>query len=156
MKTLEEVELRNNLHIVFDKDGVAVNLTFKRVIRSTLGNLYLDEIAIEESLRHFVNFLSRRIYKSANKRYGKKVSFLYCVERGAEGLLHAHGFIPFPDRKGITSSEFRRAISEEWKKVKWSNRNFKSVFTYNRQGWIDYCLKRRTKTDGVLNGVGWY
>ena len=152
MKTREEVELKKYLYRLFDKDGVAVNFTFKT---SYFGQR-LDEITVEESLRHFANFISRKVYGKAFDRGGKKVSFLYSIERPPFGLLHVHGFLPFPESKYINYFDFFHAVGTCWRKTRWSNKIMKNEFTYDRRTWINYCLKRRTKTDGVLNGVGWY
>jgi hypothetical protein len=152
MKTREEVELKKYLYRLFDKDGVAVNFTFKT---SHFGQR-LDEITVEESLKHFANFISRKVYGKAFDRGKKRVSFLYSIERGSLGLLHVHGFLPFPEKKYINWFDFSVAIRTCWRKSRWGNKRIKNEFTYDRRTWINYCLKRRTKTDGVLNGVGWY
>ena len=152
MEMREEVELKRYLYRLFDKDGLAVNFTFKT---SYFGQR-LDEITVEESLRHFVNFISREMYGKAFDRGGKKVSFLYSIERPPFGLLHVHGFLPFPESKYINYFDFSIAVRTCWRKTRWSNRRIKNEFAWDYLGWIDYCVKRRTKTNGVLNGVGWY
>ena len=87
---------------------------------------------------------SRRIYKSAYQRYGKKLPVKSVLEQGLfGGRDHFHLLVECPAY--LTDDEFLKILDECWRQTKLGHR-LHSKQAYDPAGWLGYMLKVRTKS----------
>lgn len=114
---------------------VRADLTFRQVIFLDKNDSYLpshqrkkewiDDKLAKDNLRHFLHRLNYDCYKSAYKRFGKKIRVVPAIEGGRSMLrdarggkrLHIHLLLERPSH--IDYMEFRDAIIKNWKSTKW-------------------------------------
>ena len=126
---------------------IAVTLTMKQRINGEC----LDEIASSRNMRNFLNRLNYQIYGNSFKRFGKQINVLPVLEWDANHRFHYHLIIDRPDR--INFLKLDKLITECWKKTKFGYHQIKINQDID-DGWLDYILKERSKTDLPLS-IDW-
>jgi len=114
---------------------LAITLTFPYLINR--------EQAIKH-LRKLHNKISRWIYKSANKRFGKTVKMIPIIEGESTENTHFHLIM---DTHYKSKIEFARKVQILWDGVT----DIQDL--YDESGWLDYITKRTTKngyTDSLI------
>lgn len=130
---------------------INITLTQKQVVD---GQRINDEIS-EANFRHFRNLINRNLFGNAYKRHSRQLSMLVVREDGAWHRHHLHAVIEKP--ANLTTEEFLALVMECWNKTRFGYRehHFEDPVDQNRAtGWINYCLKMRTKTD-IASSIDW-
>jgi len=115
----------------------------------------LDELASVQNFKHFSNLLNRRIFGNAFKRFGRKLSMFVISETGAWQRHHLHVVIECPQH--LTVEEFIALVLACWLSTRFGYHEHHFEVPADRQrrdGWITYCLKKRTKTD-LASSIDW-
>lgn len=146
----------NNYHISDRKEHQAHSLWLQTNLKdwneplalhlTTRYELDADRLAIK--YEEFINRLSKRIYKMAYKRYGKRIKNKSYIEGARK---HIHGFIETPDF--LSKTEIRELINKCWGDVGYAKITRVSDYDAERIAQVEYALKPRTKT---LNTRGSY
>lgn len=101
----------------------------------------------EQAIKHLTklhNQLSRWIYKSANKRFGKMIKMIPIIEGESTDNTHFHLIM---DTHYKSKIEFARKIETLWDGVT----DIQDL--YDDSGWLDYITKRTSKgsyTDSLI------
>lgn len=130
-----------------------INLTLTE--KQLVNGQKIDDLASEQNLRHFRNLLNTRLYKNAYKRHGKQLSIFVVRESDATHRHHLHLVIEQP--KDIELHFFMHMVKSCWQKTKfgYNEIHFEKPTDLSREdGWIDYCLKKRTKSD-LASSIDW-
>lgn len=130
---------------------VNITLTQKQVV----DGQHIDDATSEANFKHFRNLLNSRLFGNAFKRHGRQLSILVVRESGAWHRHHIHAVIEKPS--SLTTEEFITTVIQCWTKTKfgYNEHHFEEpVDQYRATGWINYCLKKRTKTD-VASSIDW-
>jgi hypothetical protein len=144
-----------------------VSLTLKQACKSEDGRwIKIDEHQCRRASRHLMNLLNRAVYGNTVKRHGKRLRVIPVLGNDTErdprettvrhrgkckralpikgrGRWHIHCAIELP--KHIDAVDFEQLIHACWAKVHWGFRRV-LVRDGTNQGWIDYLLKRRQKS----------
>lgn len=130
---------------------INITLTQKQIVE---GQRIDDEIS-SANFRHFRNLLNRRLFGNAYKRHGRQLAMLVVREDGAWHRHHLHAIIEKP--ASLTTEEFIALVMECWCKTRFGYReyHFEEPADWDREtGWINYCLKKRTKGD-FASSIDW-
>ena len=143
-----------------------VTLTMKQARQSDGGSwIRIDDYPCRKAFRHFMNLLNRAVYGAAFRRYGKRLRVLPVLERGevraralrswergTSGRWHIHCAIELPSHFDAVVLE--KLIRDCWAKVEWGCRRI-LVRAGANEGWINYMLKERQKSefDGFLDCI---
>ena len=126
------------------ENPVAVTLTMRQIIPTANGGCeHLDSTSAAENLKHFLNRLNRAFLGNA-VRHGKRVYVLAVIERGGDKRYHYHAIIDRPEH--IEPAAFDIAVTDCWSKTRWARRQIDIQHGAN-EGWLQYMLKERTKTN---------
>jgi hypothetical protein len=127
---------------VSDLDNcVAINLTFKM----WHNHQKLDEIIAAENYQMFLKFLSCKCYRSAAKRFGKRVKQINVFER-VNDRWHTHGLMQKPTH--LSNEAFEKLIISSWLRTDWGNRIH--TFDWNLDlGWVHYITKFKSDADHI-------
>jgi len=103
-----------------------------------------------QNLRHFLNVLNRRVFKSSAQRHGLKVPVFPVLEGGNDTRLHYHLLIGCPRPELIDA--YPALLIRTWHMTQWG---------YNEceikpadSGWITYMTKLRDKPD-FASSIDW-
>jgi hypothetical protein len=135
-----------------------VTLTLKQARQSDGGAwVKIEDYPCRRAFRHFMNLLNRSVYKSAFRRYGKRLRVLAVLEkgelrgralrsweRGTSGRWHIHCAIELPARFDAVALE--NLIRDCWEKIDWGYGRI-LVRDGANAGWINYMLKDRQKSE---------
>lgn len=134
--------IRDYVNDLPNKDCLSVTLTMKQGVEYD----FLDNIKAYGNFKHFMNFLNKKIYGNAFKRFQKRISVVPVLERSSEGRLHFHLTLEKPQR--IKQKDYEVMIVECWKKTKFGHRQIDIQNIYS-DGWNDYITKLVRKEDAV-------
>ena len=74
---------------------------------------YVDPAqAYSRDIRHYLNTVDRRLYGSAHRRYGKRVSRVVALHKSAGVGWHLHAVLRTPEH--VTQTEFIDVLREHW------------------------------------------
>jgi len=104
----------------------------------------VDEIHCKQAFRHFMNLLNRAVYGNAVRRHGKRLRVIAVVEKETSGRWHLHVAIEPPIH--MTFEQFAATIRSCWRKTDWGYDEL-MVRRGANEGWIEYMLKSRQKSD---------
>ena len=106
---------------------------------------------VSQNFRHFMNRLNQRLLGNSFRLSGKSLRVLPIVEGDSIINPHYHCVIdnPFPDR----DMEFVNSVRHAWWKTELRKPEV-HVEKMKDDGWIDYIMKRRSKTS-VMDSVDW-
>jgi hypothetical protein len=123
-----------------------VNFTFTQ--KQVADGQWITDTLSEQNFRHFSNKLNAAVFGSRFKRYGKKLSMLVVREQDETHRHHLHCVIERPEH--LTASEFILLVISCWMGTRYGYHQIHFEPPMNEQrelGWVDYCLKSRTKAD---------
>ena len=141
---------------------VRADLTFRQVIAASKNDEHLEwrdrrKIQINDkhatdNISHFLHRLNYSCYRSAYKRYGKRIKVSSAIQGGVSSLrnergtkrLHAHLLLEKPNHIGF--DEFRDAILENWLSTKWGYEEHNIEMIYSLSGSAAYQVR-----DSVLS-----
>jgi hypothetical protein len=130
-----------------------INITLTE--RQIVDGQHIDDTTSEANCKHFLNLLNRRLFGNAHKRYGRSLSTFMVREHGAWQRHHIHAIIEQPNT--LTTEEFMALVLECWTKTKFGyyQIHFEQPADQDRSsGWVNYCLKKRTKAD-LASSIDW-
>lgn len=122
--------------------------TFKNPLGLTLTFPYsVTEEQAKKKLKILHNKLSRWVYKSAHKRFKKKLPIIPIVEGIDTGNIHYHVVV---DCHYKSKTDFARKVSSLWDGILDANGiHWGEIVDANTSddidGWLDYITKRHTK-----------
>ena len=99
---------------VFDEtDTLAVTLTMKQ--RALIDNYFhnLDEIEAAKNLRHFINLMSREVFKSAHRRKRVTIQIIPSLQFSLSGRLHYHALIRVPSGVDRGIKHWRHCLASQ-------------------------------------------
>jgi hypothetical protein len=143
-----------------------LTLTLKQGRLSDVGAwVKIEDNPCRQAFRHFMNLLNRSVYRSAFRRYGKRLRVLAVLEkgelggralrsceRGTSGRWHIHCAIKLPAHFDAVAFEY--LIRGCWARIDWGYGRI-LVRDGADAGWINYMLKDRQKSefDGFLDCI---
>jgi hypothetical protein len=141
-----------------------VTLTLKQARQADNGAWFkIDEHQCKRAFQVFMNRLNRAVYGNAARRHNKRLRVLPVLEKGEvrsralrpsersdTGRWHIHCAIELPSH--VDAETFERLIKECWAKVDWGYDRVQ-VRSEADRGWIDYMLKRRQKSETLLDCI---
>ena len=130
-----------------------VNFTFTQ--RQVVDGQWISDEVSQQNFRHFANLLNSQVYGKAFKRFGKKLSMFVVREHDAIHRHHLHCVIEKPSSR--TYRDFVTTALTCWGDTRFGyyQNHFEVPATNQREtGWIDYCLKQRSKAD-YLDSIDW-
>ena len=139
----------SNQHSV--PNPVNLTLTEKQIVNGQK----IDDLASEQNFRHFRNLLNSKLFKNAYRRHGKQLSMFVARECDATHRHHLHLVIEQPEH--IELQFFMHMVKSCWQKTNfgYNEIHFEKPTDASREdGWIDYCLKKRTKSD-LASSIDW-
>ena len=125
----------------------------------------IEDYLCRQAFRHLMNLLNRSVYRSAFRRYGKRLRVLAVLEksevrgyalrsweRSTSGRWHIYCAIELPAHLDAVALE--KLIHDCWARIDWGYRRF-LVRDGADAGWINYMLKNRQKSefDGFLDCI---
>ena len=121
-----------------ESEAYAVTLTMKQY---TDGKR-LDEIYASQNLRHFRNFISRKYFGSAARRYKTSLNIIPVLETSHSGRLHYHLAIknPIPNNDDL----FRERVKASWSKTLFADKEIDIQRCSDVLGWYKYITKDRS------------
>ena len=135
------------------KNPFAVTLTCKtRLPNGHAGTNAIDMLVANENLRHFQNYLNRKLIKLSAHKRGERIKFVAVTEQGSFGRIHHHLIIECPDLE----KQIETIIRQCWMKTQWGYNEI--VLKPCDSGWVDYILKFKTKEnyDEYINYQLWH
>jgi len=103
-----------------------------------------------QNFRHFMNRLNQRLLGNSFRRYGNRLKVLPIIEGNSFIKPHYHCVIENPLTDDM---EFVNAVKHAWWKTELRKPEL-HVEKMTDDGWIDYIMKRRSKTS-VMDSVDW-
>ena len=122
-----------------------VNITLTQ--RQVIDGQWITDTLSQQNFRHFANKLNTKCYGIQFKRYGTKLSMFVVREQDQTHRHHIHCVIERPQH--IPATDFILLAQNCWTSTRYGYQqsHFEFPTTEQRElGWIDYCLKTRTKT----------
>jgi hypothetical protein len=123
-----------------------VNFTLTQ--KQVCDGKWITDTLSEQSFRHFSNKLNSFAFGNRFKRYGKKLGMFVIREQDETHRHHIHCVIERPEH--ISASDFIVIVQKCWVGTRYGyhQTHFELPMTEQREiGWIDYCLKSKTKAD---------
>ena len=130
---------------------INITLTEKQLVNGQK----IDDFSSEQNFKHFRNLLNTRLFKNAYKRYGKQLSMFVVRECDHTHRHHLHIILEKP--QDIELNFFMHMVKSCWQKTKfgYSEMHFEKPDNLQRTvGWLEYCLKKRTKND-LASSIDW-
>ena len=140
-------EILKYLHQIEFDNPISVTLTEKQHFKG----IVIDNIRSSQNTKHFLNRLNQRIFKNSYRRYGKRLKSFVVMEGNTSIRHHIHLTLDRPHR--ITYEDFEYLITDCWSKTTFGYNHIDIRPMYNN-GWFEYLLKCRTKTD-LLSDIDW-
>ena len=119
-----------------------VGATF--TLKQKFNDFRLDKIRSSTNFKHFMNRLNQKLYGNSAQRFKNGVGVIPVHEHDSQHRHHIHATFGRPDR--IEYEQFQSLIFECWQKTVFGYNQLHIVDKVN-DGWIDYTLKRWTKSD---------
>lgn len=130
---------------------INITLTQKQVV----DGQRIDDAISSANFKHFRRLLNSRLFGNAYKRHGRQLAMLVVREDEAWHRHHIHAIIEKPT--SLTIEEFITLVVECWGKTRFGYRehHFEKPTDKDREtGWLNYCLKKRTKDD-LPSSIDW-
>ena len=121
-----------------------VNITLTQ--KQFVDGVWLDDLRSEQNFRHFSNKLNSAVYGTKFKRFGKKLSMFIIRENDASHRHHLHCIIERPEH--LAEPIFYLRVKSCWTSTRfgYNQIHFEQPNSAEQElGWVNYCLKRRTK-----------
>lgn len=110
---------------------------------------------VESSLWHYINVVSRMVFKSKQRRSDLLVKHFAVIENHDNKGFHSHATIAV-DKTLLSAEDFKKILLESYKNLQnksWANSGIE-VVEYRDSGWNDYIHKNRTKEHtGYLGSI---
>ena len=126
-----------------------VNLTL--TLKQQFNGIDLDEIIMEQNLKHFLNILNSKVFGNGFKRFGKRLKVIVKKENSINQRLHFHLILELPKRYDYLI--FSKLIIESINKTDFfylehhmNHPNSKN----DKLGWFNYIMK-----GNLNNSIDW-
>lgn len=146
---------KNHFFNYYFKHRIPNPVNFTLTQKQTVEGKWIDDQISEQNFRHFRNVLNKQLFGNQYCRYGKGLKMFVIRESDTRHRHHLHGVIEKPDN--MDSDDFIELVKSIWSKTKYGylHTHFEEPSTIEREiGWIDYCLKERTKID-LSSSIDW-
>jgi hypothetical protein len=123
-----------------------VNITLTE--RQVVDGQWITDTLSQQNFRHFAKKLNAKCFGNKFKRYGHKLLMFVVREQDHTHRHHIHCVIERPQH--IAATDFILLAQSCWTSTRfgYQQSHFEFPTTEQRElGWIDYCLKARTKTE---------
>ncbi len=130
-----------------------VNFTFTQ--KQVVDGQWISDTVSVQNFRHFSNKLNKRVFGNAFRRYGRKLQMFVVQENNETQRHHLHCIIECPDF--IRPLDFVVLVQDCWISTRFGYRqlDFEVPSDFERRvGWVNYCLKRRTKQE-YSSSIDW-
>ena len=125
---------------IFDEtDALAVTLTMRQ--RALVDDYFhtLDDVNAQKNMRHFINLLSREVFKSAHRRKHVTIQIIPSLQRSLSGRLHYHALIRVPP--GVDRDTFKHLIREFWLQTYFGDDQIDIQDAYDVTGFASYMTR---------------
>jgi len=123
-----------------NSDVLAVTLTMKQNVLIDYYWHRLDRIKAEKNLRHFINLVSRKTFKSAHRRKHVTIQIIPSLQRAPlTRRLHYHALILVPSV--IDPDTFKQHIRESWKQTYFGDDQIDIQDAYDVTGFASYMTR---------------
>lgn len=130
------------------QNRVSNPINFTLTQKQVAEGQWITDTLSEQNFRHFSNKLNSAVFGVRFKRYGQKLSMFVIREQDETHRHHIHCVIERPEHVAVT--DFAILVQHCWVSTRFGyhETHFEIPSTEQRElGWIDYCLKPRTKAE---------
>ena len=122
------------------RNPTAVTLTVRKVQVFGSTRVWADLHECSKNLRHFLNLLNKRAYRSQGKKI--RIGCIPVIEQMQDGRYHYHLALDRPEH--ISAFRFRFLVAQLWAKTHWGYKQVR-VEPKCDDGWINYIAKLKSK-----------
>ena len=131
---------------------INADLNLKKIAQqSQLCFERLDEIKVNENVKHFANRLNKSVFGNSFYRYGKRLKGWYVFEGGKYKHPHIHAIIERPER--INKYQFSDLIIKCWMETKFGYGHNRVAETYDYPKRVNYMLKSYSKETDLESSI---
>jgi len=131
---------------------INADLNLKKIAQqSQLCFERLDEIKVNENVKHFANRLNKSVFGNSFYRYGKRLKGWYVFEGGRYKHPHIHAIIERPER--INKYQFSDLIIKCWMETKFGYGHNRVAETYDYPKRVNYMLKSYSKETDLESSI---
>ena len=150
--------IRSEIFEYLSQHSIPHPITLTLTAKQRVNGERIDDTKLFQNFTHFLNLLNKHLFGNASQRFGKKLKVWSIREVSEDGRYHLHCLIEEP--RHISSDKFKELVVSIWsKKTKWG---YNQVHMKNPNedkggeiGWINYCLKRRSKINDFGSSIDW-
>jgi len=149
--------IKNKYIDIFQKEyqipnPINADLNLKKIAQqSQLCFERLDEIKVNENVKHFANRLNKSVFGNSFYRYGKRLKGWYVFEGGRYKHPHIHAIIERPER--INKYQFSDLIIKCWMETKFGYGHNRVAETYDYPKRVNYMLKSYSKETDLESSI---
>jgi len=149
--------IKNKYMDIFQKEyqipnPINADLNLKKIAQqSQLCFERLDEIKVNENVKHFANRLNKSVFGNSFYRYGKRLKGWYVFEGGRYKHPHIHAIIERPER--INKYQFSDLIIKCWMETKFGYGHNRVAETYDYPKRVNYMLKSYSKETDLESSI---
>jgi len=149
--------IKNKYMDIFQKEyqipnPINADLNLKKIAQqSQLCFERLDEIKVNENVKHFTNRLNKSVFGNSFYRYGKRLKGWYVFEGGKYKHPHIHAIIERPER--INKYQFSDLIIKCWMETKFGYGHNRVAETYDYPKRVNYMLKSYSKETDLESSI---
>ena len=149
--------IKNKYIDIFQKEyqipnPINADLNLKKIAQqSQLCFERLDEIKVNENVKHFANRLNKSVFGNSFYRYGKRLKGWYVFEGGKYKHPHIHAIIERPER--INKYQFSDLIIKCWMETKFGYGHNRVAETYDYPKRVNYMLKSYSKETDLESSI---
>jgi len=149
--------IKNKYMDIFQKEyqipnPINADLNLKKIAQqSQLCFERLDEIKVNENVKHFANRLNKSVFGNSFYRYGKRLKGWYVFEGGKYKHPHIHAIIERPER--INKYQFSDLIIKCWMETKFGYGHNRVAETYDYPKRVNYMLKSYSKETDLESSI---
>ena len=140
-------EIKKYTKSILNNEVINLTLTLKQ----QFNGIDLDELIMEQNLKHFLNIINSKVFGNGFKRFGKRLKVLVKKENSINQRLHLHLILELPQRYQYLS--FSKLIIESINKTDFfylEHHMNHPTLTNTKVGWFNYIMK-----GDLNNSIDW-
>ena len=150
--------IRSEIFEYLSQHSIPHPITLTLTAKQRVNGERIDDTKLFQNFTHFLNLLNKHLFGNASQRFGKKLKVWSIREVSEDGRYHLHCLIEEP--RHISSDKFKELVISIWSmKTKWGYNQVHMKHPNEDKGgeigWINYCLKRRSKINDFGSSIDW-
>ena len=154
----KEEKFRSEIIEYLSQHSIPNPITLTLTAKQRVNGERIDDTKLVQNFRYFSNLLNKDLFGNASQRFGKKLKVWSIREVSEDGRYHLHCLIEEP--RHISSDKFKELVLYTWsKRTRWGYNQVHMKHPNEDKGgeigWINYCLKRRSKINDFGSSIDW-